>query len=142
MVGTKELLPPLAVIVDGNPSDYEHLTRGCWSAIEFQFCRFGNAALRLAEQRMVWLWMLNVSLPDMSGFDLLEMLDVDRTRSTVFLIDEKYCTDDERRALQAGAARYLCKPPLEVWMTGWRQPAGHVATSCFYSLPSNPGALS
>ena len=53
--------------------------------------------------------MIQVSLPDMSGFDLYEMLREQLADATTFMISDQYIAEDERRACSCGAALYLCK---------------------------------
>jgi response regulator of citrate/malate metabolism len=76
--------------------------------------------------------LVAVDLPDMSGFDLLEMLvpnvlqaEVDpllggsssslarvgeATRSGVFIVSDAYRVEDEQRALESGVSGYLVRP--------------------------------
>ena len=54
--------------------------------------------------------IINVELPDLSGFDLVEMLQPFPKGTTVFLVADQYAVEDEVRALRLGVSSYLCKP--------------------------------
>ena len=54
--------------------------------------------------------IINVELPDLSGFDLVEMLRPIPKGTAVFLVGDQYALEDELRALRLGVGSYLCKP--------------------------------
>ena len=56
----------------------------------------------------VALWMINVRLPDMSGFDLLEMIGDQLADARVFVVADCYNAEHEARACRFGAF-YVCK---------------------------------
>jgi len=100
--------------------------------VGLHFCVDGRSALRMARRFRADVWLVAVSLPDISGPDLLEMLipivaqgavdplrggariSLDQAggvlRSGVFVVGETYSFEDEQRALRAGAAGYLTGP--------------------------------
>ena len=80
------------------------------------FVTSGRAALALGP---IDRWIVNVHLPDISGFDLCELLNSRRAEIGVMLVDETYDTDHERRA-RSCKAMYACKPFQSQWCTGWR----------------------
>lgn len=87
------------IVVDPKPSDYEGLlgfaaTNGC----EVRFLASGRAALRQRHEIRGGLVIINVALPDFSGFDLVEMLQPFPRGSTVFLVADRYSVEDEVRA--------------------------------------------
>ena len=55
------------------------------------------------------LWVINVRLPDMLGFDLLEMLRELAVAARLFAIADHYDAEDERQACRCGADLFLCK---------------------------------
>jgi PleD family two-component response regulator len=68
--GIKEI-----VIVDSRIDRYEDLVRAAQAGnVGLQFCADGQAALRLARHFHADIWLVSADLPDMSGFDLVEML--------------------------------------------------------------------
>ncbi len=100
--------------------------------VGLHFCVDGQSAVRLARRFRADVWLVASELPDMSGFDLLEMLsphvlqgDVDpllagsrislgsvgqNMRSGIFVVSEDYRLEDEQRALASGVAGYLVRP--------------------------------
>jgi DNA-binding response OmpR family regulator len=98
------------VVTDPRPNDYRGLTRLAgehgWH-VHFLTC--GRAAIPFARPRAADLWMINVRLPEMSGFDLLEIVRGRVPGVPVFLVADRYDSEEERRACGCGAALYLCK---------------------------------
>ena len=96
------------------------------------FCVDGRSAVRLSRRFRADIWLVATELPDMSGFDLLEMLSphvlqgsVDPLlagarislgrvgrgmRSGIFIVSDHYRLEDEQRALTSGVAGYLVRP--------------------------------
>jgi CheY-like chemotaxis protein len=96
------------------------------------FCVDGQSAVRLSRRFRANAWLINSELPDMSGFDLLEMLaphvlqgDVDPLlggarvslgsvgqgmRSGIFIVSDVYRLEEEQLALVSGVAGYLVRP--------------------------------
>lgn len=98
------------VVVDPAPTAY----RGLVSLAEdhhwhLHFLTTAGAALRFVGRMPVDLWMIHVSLPDMSGFDLYEILRARAVQSAAFIISDQYDAAHERRACALGAPLYLCK---------------------------------
>lgn len=56
------------------------------------------------------LCIVNVQLPGLSGFDLVEMVRPFPGGMTVCLLADEYAAEDEVRALSLGVHSYLCKP--------------------------------
>jgi CheY-like chemotaxis protein len=101
-------------------------------AFGLHFCVDGRSAVRLARRFRADVWMIAAELPDMSGFDLVDMLlphvlqgsvdplkggsriSLDRVgqglRSGIFIVADTYRLEDEQRALAAGVAGYLVRP--------------------------------
>lgn len=124
---------PEIVIVDSDCDRYadfvEVAQRG---GVGLHFCVDGRSAVRLARRFRADCWLVASELPDMSGFDLLEMLSphvlhgsVDPLlggatislnrigqglRSGVFVMSDSYSIEEEQRALIAGVAGYLVRP--------------------------------
>ena len=106
-----QVTPARILVVDSKQSDYDDLlgiavADGC----EIRFLTTGRAALRQWRETRGGLLIINVELPDLSGFDLVEMLQPFRTGTIVFLVDNQYAVEDEVRALRLGVSGYLCKP--------------------------------
>ena len=105
----------------------------------------GAAGLVAFAEHDVDLVLLDLRLPDMSGFDLLDMLSphvlqggvdpllsgsrisLDRIghgmRSGIFIVSDNYCLEEEQRALTSGVAGYLVRPITLDVIRATRMPA-------------------
>jgi DNA-binding response OmpR family regulator len=79
------------------------------------FVTNGRAALALGAADR---WIVNVRLPDMSGFDLCQILNARHAKIGVLLVDETYDPDHELRA-RSSKAMYVCKPFRTEWCSNW-----------------------
>lgn len=118
------------VIVDASCDRYADFVEAAQAGrIGLHFCTDGRSAVRLARRFRADFWVIAAELPDVSGFDLLDMLlphvlqgDVDpllagsrisleqmdeSRRSGVFIASDEYRLEDEQRALASGVAGYL-----------------------------------
>jgi PleD family two-component response regulator len=121
------------VIVDSSCDQYGDFVRAAREGkISLHFCVDGRSAMRLARRFRADAWLVAAELPDMSGFDLVDMLsphvlqgDVDPLRAgarisldrlgsdrhaAIFVVSDTYRIEDEQRALAAGVAGYLVRP--------------------------------
>ena len=86
----------------------------------------GASAIELARSAVPDLILLDLDLPDLSGFDVIHQLKEDpATRSIpVIFVSAFGSTDDKVRALDLGAIDFVTKPfdPAELTGTpsGWR----------------------
>ncbi|MFM9025870.1 MAG: hypothetical protein ACKON7_11125 [Planctomycetaceae bacterium] len=100
--------------------------------IGLHVCIDGHSAVRLAKRFAADAWIVAAELPDMSGFDLVDMLsarlladDVDPPRfrsrliqerggeavhTAIFSVSADYRIEDEQRALAAGVAAFFVHP--------------------------------
>lgn len=102
---------PAIVVVDANPSDYEAFAPLAESGeVDLRFFLSGRAALRHKDHLPAWHWLINVQLPDWSGFDLCEMLRGSLPDVSVVLVADRYDADEERQALSLGIVKFVCKP--------------------------------
>ena len=105
------------VVVDPQPDDYTVVTP--WAEennVQCYFAVSGLLALRVARDRKQALWMVNVELPDMTGFDLLEMITDMLGGPLVVLVANEYRAQDELRSAEAGASLYISKPLERSWL--------------------------
>jgi CheY-like chemotaxis protein len=101
--------------------------------------------VRLARRFRADAWVVSAELPDMSGFDLLEMISshvlqggvdpllggsrvsLDQVgtgkRSAVFMAADTYRLEEEQRALAAGVSGYLVRPVTLDMIRSSRLPA-------------------
>jgi DNA-binding response OmpR family regulator len=118
------------IVVDSNPSDYVRLAKWARQAgMRFHQLPRGQEALQAALRVAVDLWIINVELPDMCGFELVEQLQPRRRGSKVYLVGNHYRQEDERRAVSQGVTMYLCKPARRTWLGQRRAKAERSVTS-------------
>ena len=121
------------VIVDADCDRYGDFVEAAQRGeIGLHFCVDGRSAIRLARRFRADCWLVASELPDMSGFDMLDMLSphvqqgsVDPLlggatislnrlghglRSGIFVVADTYSIEEEQRALIAGVAGYLVRP--------------------------------
>lgn len=113
--------------------------------VGLHFCCDGRSAVRMARRFRADVWLVASDLPDMSGFDLLEMLSphvlqgsvdpmrsgsrisLDRLgegmRSGVFIVSDVYRLEEEQRSLASGIAGYLVRPVTVDVIRATRAPA-------------------
>ncbi len=98
------------VVVDSQTTGYRTLVALAeaqrWNT---HFLTSASAAVRFARRLRAELWMIHTSLPEMTGFELYEMLREQFVEATTFMISNQYSADDERRSCRVGADLYLCK---------------------------------
>jgi DNA-binding response OmpR family regulator len=112
---------PLVLVVDATPPDYVRLAKWARQAgMRFHQLIRGQDALRAAATVTVHMWIINLDLPDMNGFELVERLQPRRRGSDLFLVADHYRREDELRALSLGVTMYLCKPARASWLRQWR----------------------
>lgn len=110
--------PPLAVVVDAQPADYVCLAPLVRAGrMDCRLVVSGAAALRIAPAVDAALWTINTELPDMSGFELMEMMRDNLVDPSIVLVGDRYEVEDEMRCRQAGATLYFCKPLQPSWFT-------------------------
>lgn len=97
-------------VADPRPRDYRDLTQLAGEhGWHVHFMTTGGAAIQLARRGYPALWMINTRLPDMCGFELVELLRVEAREPRVFAVADQYRAEDERHACQRGADMFLCK---------------------------------
>lgn len=102
------------IVVDPHASAYDDLVQS-GSPRRLKLLESARAALKVATKERATVWFINIRLPDMSGFELYELLR-DRCRGARFvLVGDDYRVDDEIKARTAGVS-YLCKPPQAWWI--------------------------
>ncbi len=105
-------------VVDPRPGDYAGLLEEVrTSPLRAKWLYCGRDALRLSP--FPALWIVNVTLPDMSGLDLCAMLRTQSPSPTVYMLTDKYRPADERAAWLAGASLFSPKPALAARLDRW-----------------------
>jgi len=77
----------------------------------------GQTGLALAQSASPDLILLDISLPDVDGRELIRRLREDFQSIPIWAITALAAKDDQEKALQAGCSRYLTKPVdvSELW---------------------------
>jgi CheY-like chemotaxis protein len=125
---------PEIVIVDSACDRYGNFVEAAQEGrIHLHFCVDGGSAVRLARRFRADAWLISTELPDISGFDALDLLaplvlqssvdpllggsriSLDRMeervpRSAIFMVTEAYRMEEEQRALACGVSGYLVRP--------------------------------
>jgi DNA-binding response OmpR family regulator len=73
-------------------------------------CGSGSAALEMASTEGLDAIVLDVGLPDMSGFDVARRIRADRNRIPILMLTARDAVSDRVSGLDAGADDYLVKP--------------------------------
>jgi DNA-binding response OmpR family regulator len=147
------------VIVDSSCDRYADFVRAAQDGeVGLHFCVDGRSAVRLARRFRADAWLVSADLPDMSGFDLLDMLsphvlqgDVDPMlsgsrisldrmgeglRAGIFIVSDTYRLADEQRALASGVAGYLVRPITLDVIRGARRPITGLGSSSVSACPA------
>lgn len=101
---------PLVLVIDDEPSAVELMERMLNSSgYAVATANNGREGLRLARDAKPVAIVLDINMPEMSGWDVLETLSSDpETRDIpVFIVT---INDDRQRGLELGASEYLLKP--------------------------------
>jgi len=70
----------------------------------------GASAMELFHSERPRLVFLDINLPDMNGFDVLQMMRAMDKESTIIIITASDSLENEELALRLGAIKYLAKP--------------------------------
>lgn len=103
--------PARILVVDDEPSLAELLTMALsYEGWEVRSAGDGTAALRIAAEFGPDAVLLDVSLPDFDGVEVLRRLRADRPRLPVLFLTARDSAEDRAAGLRAGADGYLTKP--------------------------------
>lgn len=117
-------MPPI-MIAEDDDDDFYFLRRAIRQAeIENPLLRFrdGSELVKFLEQlptaeaalaeRPPWLLLLDITMPVMNGFEVLQWLraNEERVRVRPVMLSGSYRPDDIERAISLGAVDYLIKP--------------------------------
>ena len=117
LIETPSVRAASVCVVDARPDDYAGLLEAEQSSLaRLEFLPHGRDALLRARTERVDLWIVNVELPDMSGFDLCAMLKTHSLGATVYMVTDNYHPRDERTAWARGATLFGVKPVHTSWL--------------------------
>ena len=99
------------LVVEDEPGLGSVLVRGlAEERFGVQLCVDGKAALRKSEENNFDLVLLDVMLPDMSGYEVVEQLRLRSREIPVLMLTARDALADIVRGLDSGADDYLTKP--------------------------------
>lgn len=103
---------PLLLLVDDEPANLAVLREILKKDYRLIFARDGRSAVKMAFEQEPALVLLDVMMPDYSGFDVCRLLGQRKeTRNTpVIFVTALSDTESEFRGFHAGAVDYVCKP--------------------------------
>ena len=100
-----------ALIIEDDPTVAEHIRSGLESAGHECFHQSdGKSGLNRALDEHFDLVILDIMLPEMDGFTVLENIRAELPALPVLLLSAKSQVDDKVRGLRSGANDYLTKP--------------------------------
>ncbi|PZP29350.1 MAG: hypothetical protein DI603_16895 [Roseateles depolymerans] len=107
---------PLILVVDDQPSNIHALYQLLVDECEVAMATSGAEALAFCAQQLPDLILLDVLMPEMSGYEVCDRLKADpRTRGIpVIFVTVQGSADDEARGFQHGAVDYISKPFVDV----------------------------
>ena len=100
------------LIVDDTPMIISALTRILSPHYKVKAAKDGESGLKLAAEHDIDLVLLDISMPNMSGFDVIERLKVSRKTADipVIFITGSTEAEDEATGFSLGAVDYIKKP--------------------------------
>jgi CheY-like chemotaxis protein len=105
------------LVVDDNAAEtllLLYALEDCTSPVNFHFAKDGTEALQMLSEKTFDLVILDLNLPGLSGYDVLEQCDPSRVPVVVFSVSSNEA--DAKRALELGAREFVHKPDaLEVY---------------------------
>jgi DNA-binding response OmpR family regulator len=105
------------LVVDGNRMQYPTLVLAAKeTGLEIAHAFDGHHALQVVATQPARLWIANMTLPDMTGIELLRLIKAKRPATPFYLVSDHYSAEEELAARAAGATGYLSKPVNLAWL--------------------------
>lgn len=103
---------PRILIIDDTPSNIRVLLDALQDHYTFSAANRGQRGLELARSQSPDLILLDLSMPEMDGYQVLQALQQDRRTASipVIFLTGRNDEDDEERGLDLGAVDYITKP--------------------------------
>ena len=92
-----------------------------------QMVASAEEALRLARTTSIDLWVVNTSLPGLSGGELCSMLKSRPGRHQVHLVANDYLLAAEQEAWRSRATLFACKEAHIGWLRDWLHHGDHTS---------------
>jgi putative two-component system response regulator len=103
---------PLVLVVDDEPANLRVLNQLLNDTYKLVFAKSGQEAIRLVEKERPNLILLDVMMPDMTGYEVCEQLKKNIKFKSIPIIFVTALSDpiDEAKGLNLGAVDYISKP--------------------------------
>ena len=100
------------LIVDDEPANLKVLRQVLQDSYRLSFARSGEAALELLDKEDIDLILLDIMMPDMTGFEVCEKVkgNSDTARIPIIFVTALKDTIDEETGFKLGAVDYITKP--------------------------------
>ena len=107
-----EKAQPRILIVDDEPANLKVLRQVLQDSYRLSFARSGEAALELLGKEDIDLILLDIMMPDMTGFEVCEKVkgNSDTARIPIIFVTALKDTIDEETGFKLGAVDYITKP--------------------------------
>src|SRR5689334_19170813 len=107
---------PVICIVDPNRDDYQSwMSKVQAQGGQIQFFTSAEEALKFSRSHAVDLWVVNTTLPGVSGTELCCMLKSQSVPTSVYVIADEYSPEVEQAAWRARATLFGCKGGHDAW---------------------------
>ena len=108
---------PQIFFIDAKPESNRELSADLQeSGYEVQSFESGKSALRMSQIAPPDLWVVSMSLPDISGPELVSMLRWRYPQSKICLVSDEYRVNEEIDARCSGPEMYFAKPINSNWL--------------------------
>jgi diguanylate cyclase (GGDEF)-like protein len=103
---------PNVLIVDDIPSNIQVLAEALEGDCEIYFATSGEAAMEIATNQRIDLILLDIMMPDVDGYELCRLLQLDTTLGDipVIFVTAKTEIEDEAKGFEVGGVDYITKP--------------------------------
>ena len=107
-----EKAQPRILIVDDEPANLKVLRQVLQDSYRLSFARSGEAALELLDKEDIDLILLDIMMPDMTGFEVCEKVkgNSDTARIPIIFVTALKDTIDEETGFKLAAVDYITKP--------------------------------
>ncbi|TXZ73948.1 two-component system response regulator [Vibrio mimicus] len=108
----KDLTQCTILIVDDSPDNIAFMSQGLAQYYRIKAARSGKVALEILEQYPIDLVLLDIVMPEMSGYDVIHQIKQNaHTENTpVIFLTGKSSPEDEQLGFELGAVDYVFKP--------------------------------
>ncbi|MEF2484540.1 two-component system response regulator [Vibrio mimicus] len=108
----KDLTQCTILIVDDSPDNIAFMSQGLAQYYRIKAARSGKVALEILEQYPIDLVLLDIVMPEMSGYDVIHQIkqNAHTENIPVIFLTGKSSPEDEQLGFELGAVDYVFKP--------------------------------